>query len=402
MKTKRLFLQSFRSLFRHRLRTFFIMLSSIVGIAALTFVLSVGQGAQQKMMSTVRQIFGDSSIIVIAGGQEVMGGPRADAARLTIDDIEAVAKAVPEVETWDPQQALFPTVRHGNASSVVRVLGQSERSEQVWGRTVSRGNYFDATAVKQLERVALIGETTARALFGNDDPIGSEILIEAAPFTVIGVLEHFGTDFHGMDRDNEIVVPVSTLMRRLANVDTIALAKFKIHTGQDLGAATASVKQALRNRHSLVTGQPDDFNLLTPVVIQKMVGKIRQILSVYLPLASVVVLLVGGIVAATLMVSSVNARTGEIGLRRAVGALPEDIARQFLIETVLSLVAGGVIGVVIGLVGGELVAAHLKLVSGISLTAMVIGLTASAVTGLVAGVLPARRAARLLPVEALR
>ena len=402
MKTKQLFLQSIRSLLRHRLRTFFIMLSSIVGIAALTFVLSVGQGAQQKMMSTVRQIFGDSSIIVIAGGQELIGGPRADAARLTIDDLEAVAKAVPEVEMWDPQQALFPTVRHGDASSVVRVLGQSERSEQVWGRTVSRGNYFDASAVKRLERVALIGETTAHALFGNNDPIGSEILIEAAPFTVIGVLEHFGTDFHGMDRDNEIVVPVSTLMRRLANVDTIAVAKFKIHAGQDLGEAAVSVKQALRNRHSLVTGQPDDFNLLTPVEIQKMVGKIRQILSVYLPLASVVILLVGGIVAATLMVSSINARTGEIGLRRAVGALPEDIARQFLVETALSLVAGGAIGVVIGLVGGELVASHLKLVSGISLAAVVIGLSASVVTGLLAGVLPARRAARLLPVEALR
>jgi putative ABC transport system permease protein len=306
------------------------------------------------------------------------------------------------VELWDPQQSLFPTVRHGNASSVVRVLGQSERSEQVWGRTVSRGRYFDASAVKRLERVALIGETTAQALFGTDDPIGSEILIESAPFTVIGVLEYFGTDFHGMDRDNEIVVPVSTLMRRLANVDSIALAKFKIQSGHDLGAAAAAVKQALRNRHNLAAGQPDDFNLLTPREIQVLIGKIRRILSVYLPLASVVVLLVGGIVAATLMVSSVNARTSEIGLRRAVGALPEDIARQFLIETALSLVAGGVIGIVVGLAGSELVAVHLKLVSGISLAAVEISLTASAVTGLVAGVLPARRAARLLPVEALR
>jgi putative ABC transport system permease protein len=239
-------------------------------------------------------------------------------------------------------------------------------------------------------------------LFGNDDPIGSEILIDSAPFTVLGVLEHFGTDFHGMDRDNEIVVPVSTLMRRLANVDSIALAKLKIQPSCDLSAVAAATRLALRNRHGLTAGQPDDFNLLTPMEIQKMIGKIRRILSLYLPLASVVVLLVGGMIAAALMVSSVNARTGEIGLRRAVGALPGDIARQFLIETTLSLVAGGVIGIAIGLIGSELVATHLKLNTGISLWPVVIGLTASALTGLVAGVLPARRAARLMPVEALR
>jgi putative ABC transport system permease protein len=394
--------QSLRSLWRYRLRTFFIMLSAIIGVTALTFVLSVGKGAQLKIMSTVRQIFGDSSIIAIAGGQQLTGGPRPDAARLTIDDIEAVAKAVPDIEQWDPQQSLFPTVRHGSAASVVRVLGQSERSENVWGRSVVRGSYFDAAAVKHLDRVALIGATAAESLYGTADPIGSEIMIESVPFTVIGVLERFGTDFHGMDRDNEIVIPVSTLLRRVANVDTIALAKFKVRPSADLASTANAVKEALRIRHGLTAGQADDFSLLTPVEIRQLTGKISRVLSLYLPLASIVILLVGGIIAATLMVASVNARTAEIGLRRALGALPVDIAKQFLTETAFSMVAGGLFGIVLGLVASQAVALHMKLDGGLSWVAVVAGLAASLLTGVVAGVMPARRAARLMPVEALR
>jgi putative ABC transport system permease protein len=402
MKPGALLTDSARALNRHRLRSSFIMLGSAVGVAALVFVLTLGQGARRKMLTTVRQIFGDSSIVVVTGGQQLIGGPRPGAARLTIDDIAAVADAVPEVELWDPQQMLTASLRHGNASAPSRVLGQSERSERVWSRRVSRGRYFDSSAVRRMERVALIGETVARNLFDRADPIGGELLIDAVPFTVIGVLERFGTDLHGMDRDNEVVVPVSTFQRRLANVDTIGIAKLLLRDTSHLERTVAQVRTALRARHALDAGQPDDFQLLSPIEVRAMMGKMQSVLTLYLPLASVVVLLVGGIVAAALMLGSVNARIGEIGLRRAVGARPQDIAWLFVAETAVTTLGGGSLGVLLGMAGARALANHLKMGPVFSWTAVLVGLALAIATGALAGVLPARRAARLAPAEALR
>ncbi|MBI2512673.1 MAG: ABC transporter permease [Opitutae bacterium] len=402
MTAARLIPHCLRALRRYPLRTGFIMLTSFVGVAALTFVLSVGQGARKKMLTTVRQIFGDNAIIVGAGGHLAMSGPRPDAARLTIDDIDAVVQALPQIDTWDPQQTLSASVRRGNAGATVRVLGQSERSVRVWGRGVARGAFFDALAVRRLDRVAVIGETVARDLFGQQDPLGAELQIESVPFTVIGVLERFGTDLHGMDRDNEIVLPITTLMRRTLNVDSIALAKLHLRDGSPLAEVTREIRQQLRTRHALATGQPDDFNLLTPVEVQQMMRKAQRIISLYVPLAALVVLLVGGMVAATLMLGAVNARTAEIGVRCAVGAQPGDIARQFLVETTATVVGGGLVGIVVGLVASQLVAARLELTGTFSWVAILLGFALSVATGLLAGVLPARRAAKLPPVEALR
>jgi putative ABC transport system permease protein len=402
MKPGSLVRASIRALGRQRLRSGFIMLASLVGVTALTFVLTLGQGVQRKMLATARQIFGDSSIVIVTGGQNLIGGPRPDAARLTIDDVAAAAAAVPEIEVWDPQQVLNASVRHGGASTSVRVLGQSERSARVWSRDAARGRFFDAPEVKRMERVALIGETVARNLFGATDPLNAEILIESVPFTVVGVLERFGTDLHGMDRDNEIVVPVSTLQRRLANVDTISVAKLLLSDTSQLERTSRAVRDALRSRHALRPGQPDDFQLLTPVEVRQLMGRMQRILAVYLPLASVVVLFVGGIVAATLMLGAVNARIGEIGLRRAVGAQPRDIGWQFVTETTVTMLGGGLLGVTLGVAAAQILATHLKMSPVFSWAAVAIGLALSIVTGLLAGVLPARRAARLPPAEALR
>ncbi|PTX95501.1 ABC transporter permease [Opitutus sp. ER46] len=392
----------FGSLRRHRLRSGFVMLASLVGVAALTFVLTAGQGARRKMLTTVRQIFGDSSIVVVTGGMQLISGPRADAARLTIDDLGAVANGLPGVVAWDPQQVVVGAVRRGSASATVRVLGQSERSPEVWSRRAARGRFFDAAEVKRLERVAVIGETAARELFGATDPLQGEVMIGSVPFTVIGVLERFGTDLHGMDRDNEIVVPISTLQRRVANVDTISVAKLRLRDGVAPEGVTAEVRSRLRARHALTAGQPDDFTLLTPLEIRQLLGKMEKLVTLYLPLAALVILLVGGVVAAALMLGAVNARVGEIGLRRAVGAQPRDIARQFLAECAITMVGGGVLGTIVGAGAAQLLAAHLKFGPVFTWWAVLAGLALALLTGLLAGVLPARRAARLLPVDALR
>ena len=402
MNTSRLLRDSLRSLRRHRLRSASIMIGSLVGVAALTFVLDIGQGIRRKMLTTVQQIFGDSSVVVIAGGMQLVDGPRPDAARLTIDDIAAAATAVPAVVDWDPQQVQTSSVRRAGSTATARVLGQSERAEKVWARTVSRGRFFDAADVQRRERVALVGETLVRDLFGGADPLGAEIMVDAVPFTVVGVLERFGTDLHGMDRDNEIVVPVSTLMRRLANVDTISVAKLLIADPAQNAAAAAQIREALRTRHALLQGQPDDFTLLTPSEVRQLLGKMQRIVTVYLPLASVVVLLVAGLIAATLMAGAVNARVAEIGVRRAIGACPADIARQFVAESAFTMLGGGLLGILLGSAAAQLLARRLDLGAVLSLRVALLGLALALITGLLAGVVPALRAARLRPVDALR
>jgi putative ABC transport system permease protein len=378
------------------------MLGSVVGVAALTLVVSIGQGVQAKVLKTVGQIVGDSSILVMSGGSRILGSPRAGASRLTIDDLTAVAADVDEIDLWDPQQDISSVVRYRDNTATVRILGQSERGERVWARTVTRGHYFDGAAVTSAARVAVIGQTVARILFGNEDPVDAEIRIGAVPFRVIGVLEPFGTDMHGMDRDNEITVPISTLMRRLTNVDSISAAKLLVKDPAREEKTSREIARVLRIRHALGGDEPDDFKLVTAVEVRSMTTWVRRVLLLFVPLLAGVVLLAAGIVAATLMLSSVNERIAEIGLRHAVGARPADIRLQFATETAITILAGGLGGLMLGYAGVRIAATRLQLGNTFSWEAVVVGIIASALTGLLAGVLPARRAAQLNPVDALR
>lgn len=403
MSAIRVINHSVRTMARFKLRTGFMMLGSVVGVAALTLVISAGQAAERKTIETVSRMFGDSAILIFDGGGHVMGGPRGQGTRLKLDDIDAIAKEIPNVESWDPQQGLpGGSVRHGDVAKQVRVMGESERSEHVWGRRASRGEYFDAAAVKTADRVAVIGETVVRRLFQDQDPLGAEIRIGSVPFRVIGVLEPWGTDPHGMDRDNEAIVPISTLMRRVTNVDTIASAKLLI---RDSGAAERTrdeIRRILRERHALAANEPDDFTIITPAEVRGMVGQIRKVLFLYLPMVAGVALVVGGLVSAILMLVSVNGRTAEIGLRRAVGAEMGDIRLQFLVESAATTIAGGALGIALGYAGARGVAIHMHLGEVELFTAVLLGIVASIVVGLLAGVIPAMRAARLHPVDALR
>ena len=400
--TTRLIAHSVGVMARYRLRSATVMLGSLVGVTALTLVVSLGQGMEAKVLKTVGPMLGDSSILIISGGSRIMGSPRAGASRLTIDELTALATELGDIDSWDPQQEVSSVVRYRETTATVRVLGQSERGERVWARTVTRGQYFDAAAVSTSARVAVIGDTVARNLFGDSEPLDAEIRIGAVPFRVIGVLEPFGNDMHGMDRDDEIVVPISTLMRRLTNVDTVSAARLVVNDPGREEEIASEIGRILRARHALASDEPDDFRIVTTVEVRDTVALIRRVLRLYVPLAAAVVLLVAGIVAATLMLSSVNERVGEIGLRRAIGARPEDIRLQFATETAVSVLTGGLGGLLLGYAAARFAATRLQLGVAFSWKAVLIGLVGSAIAGLLAGVLPARRAARLQPADALR
>ncbi|MGC4118526.1 MAG: FtsX-like permease family protein [Myxococcales bacterium] len=248
----------------------------------------------------------------------------------------------------------------------------------------------------------MIGTTVERALFAGEDPLGGALMINGESFEVIGVLEPMGTDIHGFDRDNEVVIPISTAMRRVLNVDTIRGAKVLVKTPEQVEAAAKEMARVLRERHAIAQGQPDDFTIVTAVEVQKMVGRVRQVLFLFLPLVAAIALLAGGLVCAALMLMSVSERTAEIGLRRAVGARPRDVALQVLWESAVTTLCGGLLGVLVG--GGAAlgIARKLGLESFFSWKAALVALALAALSGILAGAAPARRAAAKQPAEALR
>jgi len=248
----------------------------------------------------------------------------------------------------------------------------------------------------------LIGTTDVDTLFGDIDPIGEQIRIGTVPFRVIGVLKQRGIDPHGWDRDNEILVPYTTAMRRLMNIDYVQTAKLLVKDPRKIERTTERITVILRERHTLAESEPNDFSILTPVQVQEMVSSTNRIFTLFLPLIAGISLIVGGVIVANLMLISVNERTSEIGLRKAVGARSKDIQLQFLAETTVITLLGGMIGIVLGLVGSQAVSAMMKLPPSLSWEALGLGVIFSTLVGLIAGVLPARRAASLQPVETLR
>jgi putative ABC transport system permease protein len=387
---------------RHRLRTFFMMLGTFVGVLALTLVVAIGQGTRDAVLGNIERMFAGNSILLSAGGGGMMGGPRGEGPTTTLvmDDLEEILRTVPGVTVYDPMvmDASREVVYQGNSSNV-RVLGHSENHERVWDRG---GSFFGEAEVRSSARVALVGETLVREVFEGADPIGLQLRVGTVPFEVIGVLDSMGIDPHGWDRDAEVIIPVTTMMRRVVNVDYVQSAKILVAQGDDLEGAVQAIEGLLRERHALATDEPDDFSMITPTQVREMVGSMNRIFTLFLPLLAGVSLFIGGIVVANLMLMGVNERRSEIGLRKAVGARARDIWIQFLLESSLVTVAGGILALIVGAGLLSLIAMGLEIPSVMPWQAATLGLGAAIVVGLVAGVFPARRASQLDPVTTLK
>jgi putative ABC transport system permease protein len=396
---------SFRSMQRNKLRTFFMMLGTLIGVAALTIVMALGRGTQQALLSSIERLFSGSTILLSAGHGMMGGDPRSGGptTTLTLDDIDAIEAVVPAVEMADPMQmgGTQEVVFEGNASDI-RVIGQSDKSEIVWNRGVTRGSYFTAADVQSAARVAIVGETVVRDLFPSVDPVGQQIRIGTVPFRVVGVLAPFGIDPHGLDKDNEIIVPVTTLMRRLRNVDYIASAKLLVDTEADLDATVFAIEDVLRDRHGLAANVQNDFSMITPVHVEEMVASSNRVFTVLLPIVAIIAIVGGGVVVANLMLLSVNERRGEIGLRKAMGARTRDVWWQFVLEATVVTTVGGMLALAVGTAALPFITRAIDADTVFPWEVTLIGMGIAVAVGLVAGVVPARRAAQLDPVEALR
>ena len=394
-----------RTLGRHRLRTFFMMLGTFVGVTALTVTLAIGRGTQNDVLKRLDRMLGSSTILLRAGGSRMVGGAHAagPTTSLTLADLRAIRSEVAPIDLADPMvMAPAQDVIHEAQSRRIPVTGYSEASEIVWNRSVTRGSYFTADDVASSARVALIGEVAARDLFGRDDPIGAQIRIGTVPFEVIGVLERVGLDPHGIDKDNEIIIPISTMMRRLLNVDYIGGAKFAVEPGADLDRTVLEIGDVLRRRHGLGPAQNDDFAMFTPVQAQQMVRGTNRVFTLVLPLLSALSIAVGGLIVAILMLMTVNERRWEIGLRKAVGARSRDIRLQFLVESAATTGLGGVLALVAAYLILQALGHDHGATGGMPWGIALLGLVAATGAGIVSGIVPARRAAALDPVQTLR
>jgi len=392
---------SLRVLARNKLRTFFMGLGIVVGVAALVVTRSFGTGAEDELLGKLERMFTPSSIMVVNAASVTHGGAR-NPGRLDLADAEALGAEIEGVVAWAATATTSAReVRAGGATRNLMIVGQTASSARVDGRGAARGEYFSAADVRSAARLALVGRVAGEALFGGEDPLGRQILIDSVPFRVQGVLEDYGMDPHGLDRDDEIHVPITTLMRRVVQRDRIGTVKLLVADPETIDDTVERVADLLRERHDLADTAPDDFTIFTPTLVRERVKEANRVVTVYLPAAAGVALLVAAIVITNIMLISVRERIPEIGLRKAVGATDRQIGAQFLLESLAVSLISALAGLALG--AGVLATARMHGVPApVAPDSAVIGLAAALAVGALAGTLPARQAARQEPVDALR
>ncbi len=402
MRTWRLFKQSMIALGRNKTRSFLVMLGVIVGIAALTVVVSMAKGANRKVMQRVNN-FGPTAIMLFAGGGKNLPGPDPTVATLTLDDAKAVESQVRGVKFICPQvtRPMMPA-SYRDRSYEVTVIGAGTSWQEAWDWYVSSGDFYDEQDYSGMARVAVIGQTVVRELFQGANPIGETIRIANANFKVKGVLPPKGTSPMGTDMDERVIIPLTTAMRRTFNVSTFTNVRVRVASVRDVQRVASEIRALIRERHNIRPPDVDDFRVVTPDIIAGLSEMVSGTLNRVLLAVTALSLIVAGIVLMNLMLLSVTERRHEIGLRRALGGKRRDVLLQFLFESIALTSSGGLLGLVLGvaasLVVGGLTAKRME----ISWEPVALALGLSLLVGLAFGLLPARRAARLHPVEALR
>ena len=397
-----------RALAVNKLRSALTMLGIIIGVAAVIVMIAVGSGAQAKVDEQIRAL--GSNLLLIISGATTSGGVRLGfGSNLTLseDDAAAIPREIPETIAAPALRGSAQVV-WGNQNWSTIIFGVTPEYLEVRQWEIASGRPFDATDQAGAAKVCLIGATVARQLFGGADPVGQPIRIRRVPFTVIGVLEPKGQSMMGHDQDDLILMPLSTARKRVLGVGTLAKQRsvgtiwVKVREGYDMKAAEEQVRQLLRQRHRLQPGQDDDFSLRNLEEVAAAQEASSRVLALLLAAVASVSLVVGGIGIMNIMLVSVTERTREIGLRMAVGAKTRDILGQFLVEAVTLSLIGGLAGILIG-VGGAFAIAQ---VAGwrilLSPEAVMLAVAFAFAIGVFFGFYPARKAARLNPVEALR
>jgi len=404
MKTKRIILSALKSLGKNKLRSFLMMIGIIIGIIALTIIVSVGFGAKELVMERVNK-FGTESLMIRAGGGIQLSQMNAaqGSTTLRLEDVEYLENEIPEIKGVAPfSNKGNADVKYFEKSTTATVFGVTPLWAPVWNWDVTKGEFITDEDIKTLNRICLIGPTVQKELFGDSYPIGEQIRIGNIQFEVKGILESKGTSPGGGDMDNRIMIPLSTFMRRVANIDYLSAAKVLLHNPKEINVTVEKISQVLRERHSLAEGEPDDFTIITPTEVTEMAEKVSGTFNIFLARLAGLSLITGGFVIANIMTISVNERKKEIGLRKAVGASSKKIVMQFLIEALAVTISGAIIGIVLGGAGAIILGIVMQMPVSVSWASILTGVISASIIGIIAGIQPARKAARLNPIEALK
>ncbi len=394
-----------RALRRNVLRSFLTMLGIIVGIAAVIVGVSMGTGAKAEVDKRIASM-GQNLLTVLSGNMN-RGGVRGGFGmqpNLTVADYEAIRKEVLGVTAASPEARVGGAqIVAGNQNTPVQVSGVSAEYLAARSWPLRGGDNFSETDVRNANKVCLIGSTTAKSLFGeNVDPVGQIIRIKSAPFTIVGWLEAKGSGSFGQDQDDVILVPYTSVMKRLSGDTKFRSVFVQAESPGSISDVQTQITELLRRRHQINEGKDDDFMVRTQQETSDFFNANNRIMTILIGFFAGISLVVGGIGIMNIMLVSVTERTREIGIRLAVGARGRDVLRQFLTEAVLLSVVGGALGIGTGFWLAPLLTKFAGFPTLISNASVVMAFTVRAIIGIVFGFFPALKAARLDPIDALR
>jgi putative ABC transport system permease protein len=397
-----------RALRVNRMRSALTMLGIIIGVAAVIAMVGVGAGATKRIQDQIQSI--GSNLIMVMPGSVSTNGVRLGAgavASLTQDDSKAIAAECPSVALSVPTVRGGVQVVYGNNNWATNAQGVTPDYMPVRDYTMLSGQFFTTQDVDAAAKVAVLGETVAENLFGDSDPTGQVVIIKNVPFTVAGVLTPKGQSPTGQDQDDVILLPISTAMQKVlganrANAQAVGSLTVQAVSPQAMDQAIQEMEALLRERHRILPGLEDDFTIRNLTEVFQAQETSAQVMSILLGAIASVSLIVGGIGIMNIMLVSVTERTREIGLRQAVGAKTGDILMQFLVEAVTLSVLGGIIGIAVGLAASLLISHFAKWSTAVSPLSILLAFLFSALVGVFFGYYPARKAAFMDPIEALR
>jgi putative ABC transport system permease protein len=392
-----------RALARNKLRSALTMLGIIIGVAAVIAMVSVGQGAQEQAQQQIAAM--GSNVLFVGAGTVSRGGMSMGwgaVKSLVYDDMAAIVRECPAVKSAAPGTITTAQVVFGNDNWSTRVTGTEPQFFDIKIWDFQEGSSFTRGDVDAANNVAVIGESVRKNLFGATDPLGQTIRINNLPFKVVGVLALKGTSPMGDDQDDTIVAPVTTVQKKMNGQTWLRWIMVSAISREASYAAQQQISGLLRDRHRIRAGQDDDFFVRNLADFAQLADENSRMFTMLLATIASIALVVGGIGIMNIMLVSVTERTREIGIRMAIGATEGDVQQQFLIESILLSLLGGAVGIALGMTASHTIATTLGWPVLVSTKAIVVAALFSAAIGIFFGFYPARKAARLDPIEALR
>ena len=398
---KESFLMAWASLIANKLRSLLTMLGIIIGVAAVIALVSIGNGVKQDIENSISSL-GSNLLVVLPGAPRTPGARPSQGSMksLKISDYEAIAK-LEGVKAASPMTNGSYVVIYQNKNWTTSVAGVNSNFQDVNNWTMTSGRFFSDKNVQNRERVAVVGQTVVKNLFTDEDPVGKEIRVKNIPFRVIGVLKSKGNGTMGNDQDDTVLIPYTTSMERVEGIDYLRRVYVVAKDDEGIDRLQADIENLLRVRHNIKDTNLDDFNIQNMKSIMETVAQTTGTFTLFLGAVAAISLVVGGIGIMNIMLVSVTERTREIGVRKALGATYSVIVTQFLIEAVVISLMGGFIGIAFGIGASKVIGMVSGMSTIVSVPTIIMSFAFSMAIGLIFGIYPARKAAKLNPIDAL-